>query len=108
MLPGQRSIPARCSEPSAGAPRRPRRPRRLLRLAGSGAARDNAGMPNPISDPLVENVIVDDVASVVKLESTSEGVAFVTINRPAKRNAFDGLAIEGLTEAFETLQGAEG
>jgi methylglutaconyl-CoA hydratase len=64
-------------------------------------------MPNPISDPLVENVIVDDVASVVKLESTQEGVAFVTINRPAKRNAFDGLTIEALTEAFETLQGAD-
>jgi methylglutaconyl-CoA hydratase len=64
-------------------------------------------MANPISDPLVENVIVDDVASVVKLESTPEGVAFVTINRPAKRNAFDGLTIEALTEAFETLQGAD-
>lgn len=64
-------------------------------------------MPNPISDPLVENVIVDDVASVVKLESTPEGVATVTINRPHKRNAFDALTIEGLTEVFETLHGAD-
>lgn len=64
-------------------------------------------MPNPITDPLVENVIVDDVASVVKLESTPEGVATVTINRPDKRNAFDALTIEGLTEAFETLHGAD-
>lgn len=64
-------------------------------------------MPNPISDPLVENVIVDDVASVVKLESTPEGVATVTINRPHKRNALDSLTIEGLTEAFETLHGAD-
>ena len=64
-------------------------------------------MTNPIADPLVENVIVDDVASVVKLESTPEGVATVTINRPAKRNALDLLVIEGLTEAFETLQGAD-
>jgi methylglutaconyl-CoA hydratase len=64
-------------------------------------------MPNPISDPLVENVIVDDLASVVKLESTLEGVATVTINRPERKNAFDTLAIEGLTEAFETLQGAD-
>jgi methylglutaconyl-CoA hydratase len=64
-------------------------------------------MPNPISDPLVENVIVDDVASVVKLESTPEGVATVTINRPTRRNALDSLTIEGLTEAFETLHGAD-
>ena len=64
-------------------------------------------MSNPIADPLVENVIVDDVASVVKLESTPEGVAVVTINRPQKKNAFDSLVIEGLTEAFETLQGAD-
>ena len=64
-------------------------------------------MTNPIADPLVENVIVDDVASVVKLESTPEGVATVTISRPAKRNALDLLSIEGLTEAFETLQGAD-
>ena len=62
-------------------------------------------MPNPISDPLVENVIVDDIASVVQIESTADGVAVVTINRPAKKNAFDLLTIEGLTEAFETLQG---
>ncbi|MGZ8370909.1 MAG: enoyl-CoA hydratase-related protein [Caulobacteraceae bacterium] len=63
---------------------------------------------NPIADPLVENVIVDDVASVVTLDATPEGVATVTINRPDKRNAMNQLVIEGLTEAFETLQGAEG
>lgn len=64
-------------------------------------------MSNPISDPLVENVVVDDIASVVKLESTLEGVATVTMNRPRQRNAFDTLMIEGLTEAFRTLQSAE-
>ena len=64
-------------------------------------------MTNPIADPLVENVIVDDVASVVRLESTPEGVATVTINRPARRNAFNALVIEGLTEVFETLKGAD-
>ena len=64
-------------------------------------------MTNPISDPLVENVIVDDVGSVVKLESTPEGVATVTLNRPAKRNALDALSIEALTEAFKTLHGAD-
>lgn len=65
-------------------------------------------MTNPISDPLVEGVVLDDIASVVKLQSTPEGVSVVTIDRPAKRNALDLLVIEGLTEAFETLQGAEG
>lgn len=64
-------------------------------------------MTNPISDPMVENVIVDDLGSVVKLESTPEGVAVVTIDRPAKRNALDALTIEALTEAFKTLQGAD-
>ncbi|MEI9964091.1 MAG: hypothetical protein WDM92_04705 [Caulobacteraceae bacterium] len=51
-------------------------------------------MSNPITDPLVENVIVDDIASVVKLEATPEGVAVVTIDRPAKRNALDDMAME--------------
>ncbi len=63
-------------------------------------------MPNPISDPLVENVIVDDL-STVDLEATPEGIAVLTLNRPDKRNAFDTTMIEGLTEAFETLQGAD-
>jgi methylglutaconyl-CoA hydratase len=61
-------------------------------------------MPNPISDPLVENVIVDDISSVVKLESTLSGVATVSLSRPDQRNAFDTLMIEGLTEAFRTLK----
>lgn len=79
----------------------------VSRLAGGAEQRENQDMSNPISDPLVENVIVDDVASVVKLESTPEGVAVLTIDRPAKRNAFDSLVLEGLTEAFETLHGAD-
>lgn len=64
-------------------------------------------MSNPISSPLTPNVIVDDVASVVKLESTPDGVVTITINRPQRRNALDSLTIEGLTEAFETLHGAD-
>jgi methylglutaconyl-CoA hydratase len=63
---------------------------------------------NPIADPLVENAIVDDIAKVVKVEATPEGVVFVTIDRAAHRNALDVMTIEGLSEAFETLQGAEG
>jgi methylglutaconyl-CoA hydratase len=64
-------------------------------------------MPNPITDPLVENVIVDDVASVVAMDTTADGVATVTLNRGGARNALNRLMIEGLTEAFETLQGAD-
>lgn len=65
-------------------------------------------MENSIADPLVENVIVDNIADVVRLEATPEGVAIVTLQRSAEHNALNALAIEGLAEAFETLQGAEG
>ena len=65
-------------------------------------------MTNPIADPLVENV--DDNASsrVVHLDATPEGVAYVTLNKPSRKNAFDAELIAGLREAFETLHGAEG
>ena len=66
-------------------------------------------MPNPITEPLVQNVISDDVAEApVTLEVTPEGVATVTLNRPHRRNAVDAPIINALTEMFETLQGAEG
>jgi methylglutaconyl-CoA hydratase len=66
-------------------------------------------MPNPISDPLVENVISPDVAEApVRIEANERGVATVTINRAHRRNAFDAPTIAALAEAFETLQGAEG
>jgi methylglutaconyl-CoA hydratase len=35
-------------------------------------------------------------------------VAYVTLNRPTRRNAFNAELIAGLKEAFETLHGAEG
>jgi methylglutaconyl-CoA hydratase len=41
------------------------------------------------------------------LDVSSEGIAVVTLNRPAKRNAFDELMIAALTEHFETLKGAD-
>lgn len=41
------------------------------------------------------------------LEVSSEGIAVVTLNRPAKRNAFDELMIANLSEHFETLKGAD-
>lgn len=43
----------------------------------------------------------------VLLDVSSEGIAVVTLNRPAKRNAFDELMIGALSEHFETLKGAD-
>jgi methylglutaconyl-CoA hydratase len=66
-------------------------------------------MSNPISDPLVENVVSPDVAEApVRIEATPEGVVTVTIDRAHRRNAFNAPTIAALAEAFETLQGAEG
>lgn len=64
-------------------------------------------MPNPIADPLVENVIAEDLSDLVRLEASPEGVAVVTLNRPQQGNAFDGQTIVALREAFETLHGAD-
>jgi methylglutaconyl-CoA hydratase len=43
----------------------------------------------------------------VLLDVSPEGVAVVRINRPEKRNAFDESVILGLSDAFETLKGAD-
>lgn len=43
----------------------------------------------------------------VLLDVSPEGVAVVLINRPEKRNAFDESVILGLSDAFETLKGAD-
>lgn len=65
-------------------------------------------MPNPIADPLVENVDTDADSPLVRIEATPEGVATVTLNSPQTKNAFDAQVIAALRQAFETLHGAEG
>ncbi len=44
----------------------------------------------------------------VQLQATREGVAVVLLNRPKRGNAIGGAELAALTEAFVTLQGAEG
>ena len=53
-------------------------------------------MSNPIADPLVEGVDTDSQSSLVLIEATPEGVATVTINRAAKKNAFNAEVIAAL------------
>lgn len=65
-------------------------------------------MTNPIVDPLVEVVDTSPTSDLVRLEATPEGAVTVTLNRPARRNAFDADLISALEEAFRTLAGAEG
>ncbi|MFZ4602247.1 MAG: enoyl-CoA hydratase-related protein [Caulobacterales bacterium] len=43
----------------------------------------------------------------VLLDVSPEGLAVVTLNRPAKRNAFDEAMIAALADAFETLRAAD-
>ena len=62
---------------------------------------------NAISHPLLADPAPDANDDLVQIDSTTDGVVFVTINRPAKKNAFDGATIAALYEAFETLQGAD-
>lgn len=62
---------------------------------------------NPIVDPLVEEAAPDLQSAKVILDASPSGVAYVTINRPDRRNAFDAETISALREAFETLHGAD-
>jgi methylglutaconyl-CoA hydratase len=62
---------------------------------------------NAISHPLLADPAPDANDDLVQIDSTTDGVVFVTINRPHKKNAFDAATIAALYEAFETLQGAD-
>lgn len=64
-------------------------------------------MPNPISDPLVENLDSDALSGEVVIEGDGGSAATVWINRPAKRNAFSASVIRALAQAFETLRAQE-
>jgi methylglutaconyl-CoA hydratase len=63
---------------------------------------------NPIADPLVEGVDTDAQSDLVLIEGAGEAAVTVTINRAARRNAFNAEVIAALREAFETLHGADG
>ena len=62
---------------------------------------------NRIVHPLVADPAPDADERLVRVEATPEGVVFITLNRPHKKNAFDAAVIGALHEAFETLHGAD-
>lgn len=62
---------------------------------------------NAIAHPLLAGAAPDADSDLVRIDSTADGMVFVTINRPDKRNAFDAPTIAALYETFETLQGAD-
>ena len=64
-------------------------------------------MVEPITTKYVD--VQDEVPDpAIQLQATREGVAVVLLNRPGRGNALGGREIAALTEAFTTLQGAEG
>ena len=65
-------------------------------------------MPNPIADPMVEGKDTDAQSNLVLLDASPDGIATVTINRAARKNAFNEEVIAALTQVFETLEGADG
>ena len=65
-------------------------------------------MTNEIAHPLVEFPDVSATTELVHISATQAGAVTVTMNRPAKKNAFDEGLISALAEAFDTLAGAEG
>lgn len=62
---------------------------------------------NRIAHPLVADPAPDANDDLVRVQATPDGLVFVTLNRPQKKNAFDAATIAALHEAFETLHGAD-
>lgn len=65
-------------------------------------------MTNEFVHPLVEFPDVSATTELVHISATQGGAVTVTMNRPARRNAFNDDLISALEEAFRTLAGAEG
>ena len=70
------------------------------------SAEDQADI-NRIAQPFVPDAAPDADGGLVLVEATPEGAVFVTLNRPARKNAFDAATIDALHEAFRTLHGAD-
>jgi len=65
-------------------------------------------MTNEIAHPMVEFPDVSATTELVHISATQAGAVTVTMNRPARKNAFNDDLISALSEAFDTLAGAEG
>ncbi|MGH6979259.1 MAG: enoyl-CoA hydratase/isomerase family protein, partial [Brevundimonas sp.] len=48
---------------------------------------------NAIAHPLLADAAPDANDDLVQIDATADGVVFVTINRPQKKNAFDAATI---------------
>jgi methylglutaconyl-CoA hydratase len=64
-------------------------------------------MVEPITHKYVD-VQDEEPDAGIQLEATRDGVAVVLLNRPSRGNALGRREVAALTEAFVTLQGAEG
>jgi methylglutaconyl-CoA hydratase len=64
-------------------------------------------MTNPIADPFVEAPDTNAMSDLVRIDATPEGVVTVTLNRAAKKNAFNAELIAAMHEAFKTLDDSE-
>ena len=62
---------------------------------------------NRIAHPLLADPAPDADDDLVQIDATPDGMVFVTINRPKKKNAFNAAVIAALHQAFETLHGAD-
>lgn len=65
-------------------------------------------MTNEIAHPMVEFPDVSATTELVHISATQGGAVTLTMNRPARKNAFNDDLISALREAFDTLAGAEG